>query len=76
MARTNAKLTIGNTCKCPTCGEFFSTVSNFDKHRVGEHGNKKCVDPETVGLVIKQRGKGTVWKKPGILDSDTVCINR
>lgn len=65
MSRTNAKLTTGNTCKCPSCGEFFSTVSNFDRHRKGEHGQKVCVDPESVGLLIGRRGDGTVWKMPG-----------
>ena len=50
--RTKAKLGPGKMCQCPTCSEYFSTVSNFDRHRVGKHGSKVCVDPESVGLVI------------------------
>lgn len=67
MARTNAPLTpqSGNRCQCPTCKEVFSTVTNFDKHRKGEHGERYCVDPETVGLVIKKVGEYTVWKGKG-----------
>lgn len=66
IPRTNAKLTTGNTCLCNSCGEYFSTVSNFDRHRTGPHGKKVCADPESVGLVIGQRGKNTVWRMPGL----------
>ncbi|ASZ74848.1 hypothetical protein FDI69_gp031 [Rhodococcus phage Trina] len=43
-------------CECPrkACAEVFSNIRNFDKHRL--YG--KCVDPETVGLII---GKSGVW---------------
>lgn len=66
MPRTNAVLNQSNTCRCSVCGEYFSTLSNFDRHRKGEHGKKVCVDPESVGLVIGSRGAGSVWKMPGI----------
>jgi hypothetical protein len=65
MARTKAKLTKGNTCYCGVCGEYFSTLSNFDRHRTGKHGSKVCADPASVGLVIGSRGDGTVWRMPG-----------
>lgn len=66
--RTKAKLGPGKMCQCPTCGEFFSTVSNFDRHRVGNHGSKVCVDPESVGLVIGKRVDSTFWRMPGRFD--------
>lgn len=65
MTQTSAVLT-GKRCECPTCSEIFSTVGNFDRHRVGEHGlNRKCVNPHTVGLEIKTNAKGTFWGMPG-----------
>ena len=65
MKETNAKLT-GKRCECPVCGEVFSTLSNFDRHRKGEHGvDRKCVRPYSVGLVIGTTQTGTFWKMPG-----------
>jgi hypothetical protein len=62
--RTQAKLT-GKRCQCPTCSEFFSTPSNFDRHRKGKHGiNRHCVDPATVGMVIGSRADNTFWRMP------------
>lgn len=62
--RTNAKL-VGKRCQCPACKEIFSTESNFDKHRRGEHGmNRHCVPPESVGLVIAETSTGLVWRGP------------
>lgn len=53
------KLT-GEKAQCPACGEVFSRVSNFDKHRKGSHGiDRHCVDPATVGLVLSEKG---LWK--------------
>lgn len=68
MSRTKSKLTTGKVCKCPTCGEYFSTIANFDRHRVGPHGAKVCADPATVGLIIGARGQNTRWQMPGVLD--------
>jgi hypothetical protein len=65
MAQTSVVLT-GKRCRCPTCGESFSVLSNFDRHRVGEYGvDRKCVEPQTVGLVIKTTSSGTYWSMPG-----------
>lgn len=37
------KLT-GNRCQCTACGEYFSSVRGFDRHRVGEYGNdRRCI---------------------------------
>lgn len=55
----------GNRCKCSVCGEVFSTVRNFDAHRDVDYrrpGPGKCVDPETMGLVLSE--KSGVWVTP------------
>lgn len=26
----------GSRCQCPACGEFFSSVATFDRHRIGD----------------------------------------
>lgn len=58
------KLT-GNRCRCPRCGSYFSTVSNFDRHRKGKHGvDRHCVEPATVGLVATDMGGELLWKMP------------
>jgi hypothetical protein len=65
MSRTNAVLT-GRRCLCSACGEYFSADSNFDRHRQGDHKILRvCVDPETLGMVIKQSGPSTFWGMPG-----------
>lgn len=66
--RTKSKLSSSKVCMCSVCGEYFSTTGNFDKHRKGTHGEKVCVDPATVGLVIRERGSNTRWQMPGQLD--------
>ena len=67
MPRTEATLTGSESrCQCPNCGEFFSTTGNFDKHRKGTPGvDRVCVDPESVGLRIKETKAGTFWAMPG-----------
>ncbi len=65
MSRTHCELT-GKRCLCNDRGEYFSTVSNFDRHRKGKHKEGRyCVDPESVGLVIGETAKGTFWRMPG-----------
>lgn len=64
--RTNAVLK-GKRSYCNTCGEYFSTTSNFDRHRVGEHRkDRHCADPESVGLTIKTVGENRFWAMPGV----------
>jgi hypothetical protein len=45
-------------CQCTACGEIFSTVGNFDRHR----GGSDCRPPAEVGLVQHVRGW---WLQPG-----------
>lgn len=70
MSRTNAVLK-GKRSLCSACGEYFSTVSNFDRHRKGDHQVRRyCVDPESVGMVIGQSGSNTFWRMPGAESHD------
>jgi len=53
-------------CVCATCGEVFSTIANFGRHRVGNYSDgRKCADPESVGLEIKSGPSGSWWGMPG-----------
>lgn len=62
--KLTAKLT-GKRCGCPTCGEVFSTESNFERHRVGNYQDgRTCVDPSSVGLNRVETSTGPVWKMP------------
>ena len=46
---TDPKLPIGsNHCLCASCGEYFTTVANFDGHREGKSLERRCVDPSTI----------------------------
>ncbi len=45
---SDPKLGFGtNHCLCPKCGEYFTTVANFDAHREGKSQDRRCVDPAT-----------------------------
>jgi hypothetical protein len=54
----------GQMSKCIACSKVFTTVANFDKHRVGPHtkGQRRCLSEdelERIGMVKDHRG---VWK--------------
>lgn len=52
-------------CQCPACGEVFSTLRNFDKHRQGPWEKRVCVHPSSVGLVVKGNDEdGYYWSMP------------
>jgi hypothetical protein len=48
---------------CRSCGADFTSLTAFDAHRVGKHMplTRRCVDPETVGLVRVQPGDSTTY---------------
>lgn len=48
----------GRRCHCMVCGENFTVVANFDKHRK----DGQCLPPESIGMVLNERG---IWAKPG-----------
>lgn len=54
----------GETCECAACGRFFSTTSNFDRHRAGSHDDntRRCLtaDELTAKGMFERNG---VWKQ-------------
>lgn len=65
MPQTKAVLK-GKRCECTSCGEIFSSISSFDKHRPApKDGTKRvCIDPLDCGLEIRERGGNTYWTSP------------
>ena len=62
----------GKVNECPSCGQYFSTVGNFDLHRVGPFGTgklgsspeRRCLsagEMPVAGLTLNPRG---VWTGP------------
>ncbi len=57
-AHMDLPLPIGtNRCRCAECGEYFSGVWAFDRHRAG----RGCKNPADIGLIM---GKGHYWGRP------------
>lgn len=55
----------GSQAHCAACHRTFSTVGNFDRHRLTRNdGERICVDPGKRGLVPGGRAT-TVWMQPG-----------
>lgn len=50
--------------QCPACGELFTTVGNFDKHRTGKFSvDRRCRTPdELLSLGLHQDGGGW-WRQ-------------
>lgn len=47
------KLT-GNRCQCTACGQYFNGAQPFDRHRVGDCGNRRCLsvaEMEAAGFI-------------------------
>lgn len=61
--QTHADPAVGsNICMCPSCGEYFGGIRGFEMHRAGEFPDSRhCVDPASVGLIIKKGKCGTWW---------------
>ena len=51
---------------CPACYENFANTKSGDKHRIGDFGkDRRCANPEDVGLVLVKNKFGTaVWSIP------------
>lgn len=64
--RTSAEVR-GRIQQCGGCGEHFTSLKGFDRHRVGsfKHYTRRCVDPEEVGLEVKKVPQGSAWGFPG-----------
>lgn len=58
MAQTSGTLTEGtNRSKCSRCGEYFTSVGTFERHR----REGQCLNPGDVGMKIKELKGGTYW---------------
>jgi hypothetical protein len=63
----------GKPCQCAACGEYFGSLSAFDKHRI----NLRCRTPdvmEAVGMFKDAQGwwRGSKMSRPDI-DSSRAC---
>ena len=62
----------GSRCQCPECGEFFSSVATFDRHRVGEFAGAGGVNTRrclTVAEMMAQEWPKTekgFWLRPAL----------
>src|SRR5690606_9628834 len=45
-------------CRCPDCSAYFASPSAFDFHRTGPAHDRKCQDPEAIGMT---RNAGGYW---------------
>jgi hypothetical protein len=57
------KLT-GRRCLCRSCGEYFSSVASFDKHRTGPATDRRCLPPAEAGLVKNEGGWWVTERMP------------
>ena len=53
----------GKSCRCGACGAYFRAVSTSDLHRVGVHGDRRClsaIEMAEMGLAL---GGDGFWRK-------------
>jgi hypothetical protein len=60
----------GSRCQCPACGEYFASVTVFDRHRVGDFASgeqpssRRCLTvAEMMAQEWPKNGKG-FWLRP------------
>lgn len=57
-----------NRCRCPACGEYFTSPGAFDMHRAGEHGSRYCIHPSELttkdGSPQMAKNKTGHWTRP------------
>ncbi len=70
----NAMLKPGSRrCQCPTCGEYFNSVTAFDRHRVGDFDTaRRCLTVAEMEAVGFMRNAARFW----ITDSRTQQATR
>lgn len=57
------KLT-GNRCLCSGCGRYFNSVGAFEKHRKGKPADRRCENPEGLGMSKNKAGFWITSKMP------------
>lgn len=51
----------GERSHCGGCCRTYTSLSAFDRHRRGG----QCLDPQTAGLIARQKPYGLLWGWPG-----------
>ena len=54
----------GNRCQCTSCGEFFNSVSAFDRHRSGDcldSGRRSCLSAVALIALGWSRNSAGFW---------------
>lgn len=54
-------------CLCPRCGELFTSITAFNKHKRSNFG---CYKPEKRGLVLVDQKGWLLWANPGSRPDD------
>jgi hypothetical protein len=83
---TGPRLT-GGRCQCPSCGELFSSVREFDRHRIGTYAEpgewahkRRCLTPgemDAAGWIRNARGfrmKGRPERAPAGIQGPRVPL--
>lgn len=68
--RTHVTRLSGRLSQCTGCGEVFSSISAFDKHRAWQDGRRICRDPAALGMVITSSTNGTRWGERQMTEHD------
>ncbi len=48
-------------CRCPSCGEEFTRIAGFVRHRVGRWSARRCLTPVEMELLGMTRNSGGRW---------------
>lgn len=51
-------------CRCSGCGQYFGSLTGFDRHRAGPVETRRCLTPEELradGMALDERG---YWRLP------------
>lgn len=58
----------GRRCQCAACGQYFSRLRAFDRHRIGSYGKpglwggpRRCLTPEEMRQRGWQRNEAGCW---------------
>jgi hypothetical protein len=57
----------GNRCQCPDCGLYFTSVREFDRHRVGQYGptnTRRCRSVRELQHLGWCTNKNGFWHQP------------
>jgi len=54
-------------CLCPKCGELFTSITAFNKHKRPNFG---CYNPEKRGLILVDQKGWLLWANPGSRPED------